>query len=722
MIPPASATRTDPALVPQNTPGTTDSGAPAGGLSIHALASLRSHWLMALAVFVLITAIGLPAAWFLGTPKFSATAVIFVSPKFLANLEDDKEFDLQSNSQYRDYVQQNVRTINRFDILKDALTRIGPLQSVWVRPKETLDHAAERLQGALGVEPVPDTYQIAITLETTKKNGLAELVNAIATTYLERAKSEEFYGSDSRIKNLLQDRARLQHDIEEKQARRLELAQELGVSSFTENFLNPYDRLLVTAKEAASEARKTKIEADAQVGAFDDGQRAGGTEALRAFALDQTEKDPSILSMTANLNARRTVLVGSISGLAPNHPGRKAAERELAAIEKERQDAYQKLVDSYSKMLLDERRADAYKATRVEQNLNAEVARQASQATSFTRSYQEGLQLGLEIDRARKRFDSIQQRVDFLSLEKTAPGFVRLFSSARQPDQAVKGGRTKVFAAFVAVAFLLGLITPIGADVLDPRLRSPRAVEALLGFPLVAWLMEKKEAGADFHREQILRLANRLNQDQQTNQSRIFAFTAVKARGGVSTIVMETAQALDHLGVPALAVEANAYRADPRYRKPHSRGLTVMLTGHQDLHGAVVEGDEELPDRIPVGDLVNEKNLPDIQNLIGVLRQAGESYSIVLVDIPPILVSADAEYIARAADVVVLVVEAESVTKAELRRAARSLERIHAPAVSVVLNRVRANAPGEVASKALHEFETGTDKPRSRWLSPWLWT
>ena len=164
---------------------------PVTGPGLDPLASLRAHWVMAVLIVLAVIAIGLPVAWWKGQPKYSATAVIFVSPRFLANLEDNKEFDLQSNSQYREYVQQNVRTINRFDILEEALKRIGPLQSVWVRPKESLEHATERLQADLTVEPVTDTYQIAITLEADKKAGLAALVDSIANIYLEKAKTEE---------------------------------------------------------------------------------------------------------------------------------------------------------------------------------------------------------------------------------------------------------------------------------------------------------------------------------------------------------------------------------------------------------------------------------------------------------------------------------------------------------------------------------------------------
>jgi len=686
---------------------------------INIIGSLRKHLKLALIGAFLILVVGFPLAWKLGTPKYSATAVVFVSPRFIANLDDGSNQKFDSATQYREYVLQNVKTINRFDIVLDALKRTSP--SFWVRPGESFERAANRLQGALVLEEVPDTYQITITLESTKKAGLAEVVNSVTNSYLEKAKSEEFYGSDQRVKKLIDDQKRIQTEINEKQAQRLALAQTLGVSSFTDNYLNPYDRLLITAKEAQSEAQTEAIQAEAQLSAVDESQRSGAGDALHAYASAEASKDPALTTMMSDLNGRRAQLLASSSGLSPEHPGRRAADRELAEIDKERQSAYQKVVDSFSRMLLEQRRADAFKARQVAKELTAEAMNQASKAAEFTRGYQEGIQLGLDVDRARKGYDTVQQRIDYFLIEKDAPGFVRLFSAARTPDQAAKGGRKKFLGIILTLAFLFALLTPAGIDYLDPRLHSPGDVEDLLGFAPLSWLMDKEDAGSEFEHEQILRLANRISQDQQNNGSRIFAFTSVKSGGGTSTIVMDAARALGSLGVAALAVEANAYRADPRYRKPPSRGLTVLLTGNRSLHSAIIPADDQGPDRIPVGDLANEKNLPDIQNLTDVLREAAAAYTVVLVDIPPILVSVDAEFIARYADVVVLVVESGSVTKAELLRATRSLERIHIPAVSVLVNRVRRNERTGLARSARCEFQLGAAKPRSRWISPWTW-
>ncbi len=691
-----------------------------GGSRINPLGSIRKHPFLALGVFALIAALGAPLAWVKGKAGFSTSAVIFVSPKFLANLQDDKEFELQSNSQYREYVQQNVRTINRFDIVSEALDKLGDKKSLWVANGETVRHAVERLQGALQISPVPDTYQITVSLDGERAEGLAEIVNSVVSTFITKEKSEELYASDTRIENLTKDRASLQDEIAHKQERRTEIAQEVGVSAFTENYANPYDKLLVDAKEALAAARRDNIMTEAQLGAVDQKQRPEGSKALRAYAQDLASKDPALTSLQSNLSQRRSTLMTSISGLSPDHPGRRTAERELAELERERDRMFQSLVASYSNMLMDQRQAEAYKTTRVEGRLEEEVKSQQSQTTWFTTNYQEGIALGLQIDRARKRLDSIEDRISFLSLEHKAPGFLRVFSEARVPDTPVKGGRKKLFMMVLAAAFFVGLAAPIGADFMDPRLHTPADVHAVLGFAPLAWLMEKSQAGEAFSREQIIRLANRISQDQQTNGSRIFAFTSVTAGGGTTAIVTQTATALTRLGIPALAVEANAYRSDPRYRGSRSRGLGVVLRGTHTIQAAITPGDDDFPDRVPVGDMGTERNLPDILNLVNILRDACTSYGVILVDLPPLLASVDAELIARCVDVAVLVIRADDVLKKDLRRAAHALQRLNPRAVSAVMNRVDINSsPG--IRKALQEFQTGTTPAPSRWTAPWLW-
>ena len=300
----------------------------APGTRIDPMRSIRKHGSLALGIFVVIAALGLPVAWIKGTPKYEATAVLYVSPRFIANLQDDKEFEMQSNSQYREYVQQNVRTINRYDIIESVINSLGTHQNYWVKKGETLRHAITRLQGALQITPVADTYQIAISLQGDKAEGLAEIVNAVVTTYCVQVRAEDFYGTDMRIRDLNQDGQKMQQEIAQREARRSELAQKLGVSTFTESAVNPYDRLLIGAKEALAEARRKRIEAEAQLASIDNKQRAGGTDALHAVAMDLASHDPAVTGLDSNFNTRRTLLLTTTSGLTAEHPGKRAARRD----------------------------------------------------------------------------------------------------------------------------------------------------------------------------------------------------------------------------------------------------------------------------------------------------------------------------------------------------------------------------------------------------------
>jgi polysaccharide biosynthesis transport protein len=702
-----------------------DAPSPGGGAlleRLNPLRSLRRHPFLALTLLISIGGVGLPVAFLKGKPVYYAEAVVYVSPRFIRNLQEDKEFEMQSNTQYREYVQQNVKTVNRFDIVSEALAASPVFRAKWLLPGESDRQGVERLQGWLSVKPIPDTYQISVGLEQSAKEGLAEFLNKLVESYMAKAKREEFYASDARIASLKLEADQLAEAITGRQEQKTALAQELGVTAFTENYTNPYDRLLVSAKEALAEARRKRIEAEAQVRMLEGPVAAGKPAAVEAFALEMASKDPAMTTVLATLNTRRTELMSRASGLSETHPGRVAALQEIREVEAEKQRTLDKLSAGFAAMLLDQRRAEARRAQQVEKGLSEEVDRQQSQASWFTRNYQDGIGFGLEIERSRKRLDSIDDRVRFLAQEGRAPGFVRMFSRALPPERPARGGRTRIFLMFAAGAFVLAVLAPVAVDVLDPRIFSPADAAGALVFPLMGWVPDRAETGEAFWHEQVLRIAHRIDQERTTHGSRIWCFTGAQAGSGTTTLVNAVGKALHQLGVPALTVEANAWRSDPRYRtESRSRGLSVVLRGDARLLDNIDAAGEELPDHLPLGDGDGSGHLPDVHRLMEVLEEAGSVYDAVLVDLPPILASVDAEYLSRRADVVVLVLRAVSLHKGELHRALRTLERNQPKAVSAVLNRVGMARGGSLPAREFEEFSSGAASPSPRWMSPWTW-
>lgn len=637
------------------------------GRVIGPVASLLAHKFLVVAILFLFIALGLPASWMLGKPQYYTEAVIYVSPRFVRNLETDNELDFQSNSQYREYVQQQVRTVNRYDIVSKSLQTLAQQNILWTKSKESPRQSIERLQRSLRIQPVLDTYQITVGLEGDSPKGLSEIVNTVVENYLETVKQESFYGKDQRLEYLKQEQDGLAKEIEQKLQRRTEIALEIGVTTFNDSMPNPYDQLLVNSKRALDEARRVKIEKESHLSAF---QGEAGKAALQADVQELVAKDSGLHSLKANLYVRRSELLTKISGLTSKHPGRQAAERELAEIEVEIERASSVLANSYSEMLLKQRKTSAEEARRVEQQLTKEVEKRASEAKWFTERYQEALQLGSQVEQLRRRLSLVQDRINFLNLEANAPGFERFFSKAMTPENPFKGGKKKIFLLFFIAGCFLAAVAPIAIDLIDPRLHTTAEVEASTGFPAIGSIVNRTDSATEaIASDQMLRIAGSILRECRTHNTRTIALTGVKAGAGTTSFSFELAEIVQSLGTSVLVVDANSLNPDTRYLRPvrNARGLVDRISLDE-----VTAGQE----------LASEKLQSRLQNYFA-------DYNLILLDTAPILASAEAEILVEAADATILIVEAVKVERWQLNSVLKRMEQLGLAAVGVVVNRLK---------------------------------
>jgi succinoglycan biosynthesis transport protein ExoP len=686
---------------------------------INPLRSLSAHRYIAAAVAgFIIFIIGPPLVYLKGKHYFQTAAALYVSPRFAKNLEQDQELVLESNQQYREFVQQQVKTINRFDIVYAALQKLGDKRFLWQNRKEPDRLAAERLQGELDIKAVPDTYQITIGLEGKKSAGLAEVVNAVLESYITTFRDEELFGSKQRIQALDTERVQVLQEIEAKTARRTELAQQLVVTTFNDSNPNPYDQLLLKAKDAYSEVRRQRFEAQAQLAAVDARQRTAGAGALTSMAEDLALRDPGLTSLKANLNQRRAELLTKRSGLGEQHPGRRAIDQELVEIDAELERMKSSLVASYSRMLVDQKKADLYKQQQVETELAREVQEHTLKATEFATGYQEAMACGKDIERLRKRLDAIDDRIGFLGLENRAPGFIRVFALARPPLVPSKSAHKKLTFMVLAAGLIFGIMIPVALDVFDPRIHVINDLQNILGFAPAGWIPENENGTELLARDRRMRLATALLRENRNRGSSTFLLTGIKPGSGVTTLALDLAAEIRRLGTEAIVVEANAFRPDRRMGQ--SPGLNAALTGPLAPFVMVLNGDR-LPPRIPVGDPGPERRLAQIGGMRSLLDSLRARYPIILIDAPPLLLSGDTEYLAGIADVTLLIAEAGAVTKPEVQRAARTLERLHPGAAGAILNRVRVFGFGGYYRETIREYRTAAKVQPRVLFSPWLW-
>ena len=700
---------------------------PLPGRGIKPLVSFRAHRKLALWAFIVVMLAGIPFAWTKGKPYYQTEASIQVAPRYMRNLKEDPELDFQSNQQYRQFVENQRNAVTRYDVLRDALDRMGPKRTLWQKPDETERHAIERLRDKLQVSAVGDTYLLRVALDGESRVGLAEVVNAVVATFMERMKAEQIYGADERATHLREREKELLTLIAAKGAQRSEIAQKLSLTTFNEGTPNPYDRLVADLRFRVSEAHQRRVDADASLAAFK--TRGDTTIAVRSVQ-DAVLTDPGLNSLKGALNTRRAMLLVQKSGLRADHPGALAADRELAEIDAELLHETGKMESGVRANLLARLQGTADQATTIEAGLQAELTALESQAIDFARLFQDAMGITADIAQSRGELDKVRERINFIGVESSSLGFLQLVSPALEPDLPFGPGRKKLLLFVILAAMAAAVVMPIARDLADSRVHTVNDAQRLMGVVPAGWQVRRGgRANQVFADEQLRRMGAALLRSRQSRGQRVFGFTGCQSGAGTSSLVLELACTLQTLGYSVLAIEANGFSRDERFDSGRP-GLIELLQGRASPAEVTAEATPDLPPRVSVGGQ-GRVSLERLDRLGQVLHDWAESTDFVLVDMPPLLVAADAELLVPVVGQVLLVIEAEVVTKGEVLRARRLLETLDPQAVGVVVNGIvpykgggylralmKESASGERAAPKPPRWRTLFDRLGARFRKP----
>ncbi|MDB0542239.1 hypothetical protein LBW62_13485 [Ralstonia solanacearum] len=678
------------------------------GPGLKPLVSLRAHRRLACATVACVLALGAPLAWLKGAPRYQSEATVLVAPRYMKNLHEDQELVFESNSQYRQFVEQQVHSIVRFDVLHRALSSPGgeAVRRAWMQPGERERHAIERLQAALVVQPVPDTYLIRIALEGTRPAGLDTLVNAVTHAYLDTTHDEQLFGADTRTQALQQRERALQAQIVETAAKRNAIARDLNLTSFSDNITNPFDKLVADQRHALEEARQQRMSADAALASF---RQRGDTQITVRSVQDNVLNDPGLNSLKSNLYKRYGDLTTQMSGLRPEHPGYAAAHQEKEEIEREIKSQDGRLETRVRGNIEARLQGTSDQAHALENGLQQELSALEARSSAYAALFQQALSLTGDMEQARKEVEQIRDRLGFLQLESGAPGFVRGVSPALPADTPYGTGRKKLLLLLLLAALGAGVATPLMADLLDRRVRTVNVAQTLMGIPPAGWQIEVSDTASRlFADEQNRRLAGTLIRFGQRQGQRIFGFCGLKPGAGCTTLLLTLANTLRLLGFRVVVVEANGFKPDARYAGAPA-GLGDVLSGQCTPAQAIAPPTADLPARVAFagghdGPAAARGGIHSLGALRANLEHWASEADFVLVDMPPLLVAADAELLLGCVGHAMMVLEAGASTRGEVLRARRMLQTLDPEAVGFVLNRVRPFDGGGYLRSLMVEF------------------
>jgi polysaccharide biosynthesis transport protein len=675
----------------------------AQGRRLNLIASVQRHWLVSLIVFVVILGTGVLILWKKARPVYNSHSVVYISPKFPTVLNNNSEVELP----YDSYFQEQVQTVTRFDILHDAVASLP--YSARHRSGPVLASEIEGLLKDLIVKRVGTSYEMSVGLSGPAPHGLAEIVNAVTNTYIERAKNPQFYGVNDRLKTLNQEKQRLQTSINKSLAEKAHLMEQLGVATATTQVgtTNPYDATSTAVRTELATARMQRETAEAELEALLRRNAPGNSNALDVTGKEAIAADPGLTAMWSALSSRRAALLQEMTGLRPDHPVYQKDKDNLASTDTIMGDLKHQAVQEVQNKL----RQDVERARMIELKLTRELEEKTTSATSAAPKYLRATELGPEIDSLQKSLEAIDNRIRDLELESSSPGSIHVSTKAQTP---AKPERSKLpIYALAVLMFSLAVATavPVGMDLLDHRIYTPRDIESVVGFHPIGVLVDEDRFPGEVAGEYYFRLAAGIDHAVRTSGARIFLFTSATHGAGTSTVVRKLSEQLRSLHLRTRIMTAAASGDldlfssgdSPRTELPHNK----WNRPEDFLQSPPTPTD--ITDNHPRYHI--QRDVPPPSWVEQTLNRAAMEYDVVLIDAQPMPVSAQTEYLARLADATVLVVKARGTTRQDLESTARVLERLEVAGVAVILNKIRVDRADGALKKALRSYEKSFTEP-----------
>ncbi|WDL95247.1 tyrosine-protein kinase family protein [Alicyclobacillus sp. ALC3] len=181
----------------------------------------------------------------------------------------------------------------------------------------------------------------------------------------------------------------------------------------------------------------------------------------------------------------------------------------------------------------------------------------------------------------------------------------------------------------------------------------------------------------------------------EANHGQVILVTSAAAGEGRTTTTCNLAVTLSQSGLKVLVVDADMRNPDihNRLHVNNDVGLSSVLSSSQESPRCIIPTDIPHLQVLPGGHKPeNPSPLLAMDQFDGFISQVRQEFDVVLLDSPPLLTTSDALVIARLADGVVFVVDAQRTSRIVAQKALAQLKEMDVHIIGGILNRVPKHA------------------------------
>ena len=638
------------------------------------------------------------------TPIFESTATIDIDRRMPTGVLGEDSTQAVNNDADQ-FLATQVKLIQSDSVLRPVVDKFK-LRDV---EPEALEQAFDRSDTSreapvvlkpLRVTRPPNTYILQISYRSEHRQLAADIANAIAQSYLAHSYAIRYKATASLSEFMERQLEELKAKMEKSSSALAQFEREL-------NLINPEEKTsILTARLLELNSEYTKAQADrvrkeaaynsVQSGSLAAAQASNQGEALKKLAEDLGDAQQKFAEGRTTFGA--------------NHPEYKKLQSRVTELESQ--------LDAARNNVSRRTQVEYYEAVDREGKLENAVKETKAEYDSLNSRSFEYQTLKREAEGDKKLYEELVRRIKEAGINASFQN-----SSIRVADEARPGLRP-VFPQFglnVVLAFLLASLIAIGlavvADLMDNTVRDPEQVARTLNTHVIGSLPAVKNwkrrlaalpspestaaltntngsiphDGTVSYEEAIRTLRNSILLTDFDRRLRSVLLTSASPSEGKSTVAAHLAATHAEQMHRTLLIDADLRRpsAHKLFRLPNRVGLSNVLLGEVPWRNALIRPNDALelyvlpagPSTRRAADLVG-------RGLVQLLDEAVLEFDFVILDAPPLLGFAEPLQMATAVDGVIIVARAGQTSKKGVASVLRTLARLRANVVGVVLNEV----------------------------------
>jgi len=675
------------------------------------IGSLLRRWLEIVVFGGILASILLLGAVLASKPYYEVEGLLRIEPVIPNLLAPTEDFSI--TAYYHDFSRTQVRRLKDRDVLEKALSSLPPeYLKHFTFATENLSLAALALGGQLDISRIRDTHIVRLYLKAGQPEGMAEVVNGLMTTYLDKLESEESRKNSRRLTFLKEEKQRLEQEIATQVLKLETVVGKIGTSNFSEAF-NIHTSRFKEMQGAYARAYEKRVVLENAYQKVVTGSAEFRNMSLNPIIDEMVEKDQSLWDTSFWTYKTLQEQRAKLDGVSRGNPDRKYIDERMAGMQGylnklrlDVRDRATRIITEKRELDLDTKllqaRLELEAAKKNEEEILASLEQVRSLSISSSGQIFEAQQFNEDLIHLRALLDRTDDRLHMLRLESKTPGRVVLESQARSPEQPAGSNRKKLMVMALMLAFGGMTALVLLFDLLDNRIRHTKDIMNALSigptWPISNYLVTGS-GQQRFHRvtlddsENIVAvairsLAGRIDMEHRQHQAKVIVFTGIDACGGTSEILLNTAQSLRTLHERILIIEINHSHAnlvELLATPQRALGLIDVLTANCSLAEGVYREPERDIDVLPIIPGAGRLETHASQ-FVELLTEARAAYDLILVDAAPVLASDRTEIALMQADVGVMVIQGDRSCYRDLRLCFETFARLRVPAMAAVLN------------------------------------